>query len=152
MGVHANVSAVIKAAPEVVWPWVADLNRHGEWSPKPYRVEKVTGEWNRVGSTYRSVGFVPPKDPEHGNLVTITDVQPVTRFALDATDENGVFHNVYTLRPTDSGTEVTFDITFPDMKGMAGVMLPILFPLVGKPTLKKRMDMLKAKVEASPAS
>jgi hypothetical protein len=38
---------------------------------------------------------------------------------------------------------------FPEMTGMSAVLVPVLFPLVGKPDIRKRMAMLKSAVEAS---
>lgn len=149
MGVQATVSVQVNAKPEVVWAWVADINRHAEWSPKPYRVERTGGELNAVGSTYKSIGFVPPNEPDHANDVTITEVVPMTRFALEARDENGTYKNDYELVPVGSGTKVTFHIEFPDMKGMAAIMVPILFPIVGKPNFQKRMTLLKTKIEST---
>jgi hypothetical protein len=35
------------------------------------------------------------------------------------------------------------------MRGMAAMMVPIIFPLVGKKDLRARMVMLKQKVEAA---
>jgi polyketide cyclase/dehydrase/lipid transport protein len=54
----------INGAPEDVWPLVGDLDRHHEWSPKPYRVEWPSGEPNAVGSRFRSTGWLP-QDKEH---------------------------------------------------------------------------------------
>lgn len=150
MATQGTVTVTIAAPPESVWTWVADITRHGEWSPKPYRVEIVAGELNTVGSHYRSVGWVPPKDSNHENDVEITEVVPVTRFALAATDSNGTFTNMYDLKPVDGGTAVTFQLIFPAMKGMAAIMVPIVFPLVGMSDLKKRMQLLKQKVESAP--
>jgi uncharacterized protein YndB with AHSA1/START domain len=150
MATRGTVTVTIAAPPESVWTWVADITRHGEWSPKPYRVEIVAGELNTVGSRYRSIGWVPPKDSNHENDVEITEVVPVTRFALAATDSNGTFTNMYDLKPVDGGTEVTYQLIFPAMKGMAAIMVPIVFPLVGMSDLKKRMQLLKQKVESAP--
>lgn len=149
MTTQGTVSVTVGAPPERVWPWVADIARHGEWSPKPYRVELVSGEPNAVGSHYRSVGWVPPNDGTHENDVEITQVVPMTRFALDATDSNGTFANTFDLTPAGDGTEVTFHIVFPPMKGMSAVMVPILFPLVGMSDIRKRMRLLKQKVETA---
>jgi hypothetical protein len=82
--------------------------------------------------------------------VTLTEVVPTTRFALRADDEQGSFANTYDLRKTDRGTEVTYRLVFPPMKGIAAVVVPVLFPLVGKADIRKRMKLLKAKVEAAP--
>jgi hypothetical protein len=35
------------------------------------------------------------------------------------------------------------------MKGVARVVVPLLFPLVGKPDIRKRMKLLKTKVEST---
>jgi len=149
MATKGTVAVTIAAPPESVWPWIADVTKHAEWSSKPYRVELVSGEPNAVGSHYRSVGWVPPNDNDHENDVEITQVAPLTRFALDATDSNGTFANTYDLKAVDGGTEVTFLIVFPQMKGMSAIMVPILFPLVGMTDIKKRMQLLKQKVEST---
>lgn len=149
MTTQGTVTVAIAAPPESVWPWIADIIKHAEWSPKPYRVELVSGEPNAVGSRYRSVGWVPPNDDDHENDVEITQVVPMSRFALDATDSNGTFANTFDLKAVDGGSEVTFRIVFPKMKGMSALMVPILFPLVGMSDIKKRMRLLKLKVESS---
>jgi uncharacterized protein YndB with AHSA1/START domain len=149
MTTQGTVSVTIEAPPESVWPWVADISRHSEWSPRPYRVVLVSGEPNAVGSRYRSVGWVPPNDGNHGNDVEITQVVPMTRFALDATDDSGTFANTFDLQPAGAGTAVTFRVVFPKMKGISAIMVPVLFPLVGMSDIKKRMQLLKQTVEST---
>jgi uncharacterized protein YndB with AHSA1/START domain len=148
MTVHGTARATIQAPPEVVWPWVSDLAKHAEYSPKPYRVELVSGEPGAVGSTYKSVGAIPG-DKNHENTVEVTESVPTTRFALRAEDNLGAFTSTYDLRPVDAGTEVTFTLVFPKMSGLPGVMAPVLFPIVGQRDINKRMAMLKAKVESA---
>ncbi len=152
MATRGTVSTTIQAPPEAVWPWVADLGKHAEWSPKPYRVELVSGDPGTVGARYHSVGWVPPNDGNHENDVEITESTPYTRFALHATDENGTFSNTFELTPAGTGTEVSFTLVFPEMSGLAKVMVPILFPLVGKRDITKRMALLKAAVESGGGS
>jgi len=141
-------NVTIDAPPDRVWPWVADLGKHAEWSPKPYSVAWTSGEPNAVGSHYRSVGAIP-MDKHHVNEGEIVENRPQERFALRADDPDGPFSNVFTLTPKGAGTEVTFELRFPKMKGMHAVMAPPLFALVGKSDIRKRMAMLKAKVEGS---
>jgi uncharacterized protein YndB with AHSA1/START domain len=145
---QAVAKIAIDAPPEQVWPWIAQIEKHAEWSPKPYKVELVSGAPDAVGSTYRSVGWVP-NEKEHKMDVHLTEVVPFERFALSADDEQGTFTNTYDLRKTDRGTDVTYLLVFPPMKGVAKLVVPILFPLVGKADIRKRMKMLKAKVESS---
>jgi uncharacterized protein YndB with AHSA1/START domain len=148
MPIKATIPITIAATPEQVWPWVANIEKHPQWSPKSYSVELVSGEPDTVGATYRSVGWVPG-DSHHSNDVTITEVVPLKRFALTAEDSSGVFKNSYDLKAVPGGTEVTFHIEFPELRGAAKFFAPIAFPIVGTPDLKKRLKMLKEKAEAS---
>lgn len=139
----------IDAPPEAVWSWVADMSTHPQWSPKPYTMEWISGEPNQVGSRYRSVGVIPG-DKDHQNEGEILTADKPTRFAFRADDNGGAFSNDFELQAVGEGsTEVTHSLQFPQMKGMAAVLLPILFPLTGKPQIRKRMQMLKAKVEGT---
>jgi len=146
---QAVCSVTILAPPEAVWPWIGQIEKHAEWSPKPYKVELVSGEPDAVGTKYRSVGWVPG-EKEHEMDVELTEVVPGERFALRADDHQGSFTNTFDLKKTDGGTEVTYQLVFPPMKGIAAVVVPVLFPLVGKADIRKRMKLLKAKVEAAP--
>jgi uncharacterized protein YndB with AHSA1/START domain len=148
MTTQGTFTTTIAAGPDQVWPWVAQLDKHGEWSPKPYRVELVSGEPGAVGSRYKSVGVVPG-DKAHDNDVEIVEVVPQQRLVLRADDAQGSFDNTYTLRPVDGGTEVSYTLVFPKMKGAAAVLVPVLFPLVGKADIRKRMQLLKQRVEAA---
>jgi uncharacterized protein YndB with AHSA1/START domain len=138
----------IQAPPEAVWPWVSDLEKHVEWSAKAYTVEWLSGEPNAVGSCYRSVGWVPG-DKDHVNEGVITEVVPNERFALRADDVEGPFENTYTLRRVGNGTEVRYRLIFPVMKGMKGPAAALLFATIGKSDIRKRMQLLKEKVEAA---
>jgi ligand-binding SRPBCC domain-containing protein len=147
MTVQGTARATIQAPPEVVWPWIANLDKHAEYSPKPYRVVLVSGPPGAVGATYKSVGAIPG-DKNHENSVEITESVPSSRFALRAEDKLGVFTNTYELRPVDGGTEVTHTLVFPKMSGLPGLMAPLLFPIIGQRDIDKRMAMLKTKVES----
>ena len=148
MTTHAVSSIEIDAPIDAVWPWIGQIERHATWSPKPYTVELISGDPDTVGSTYRSVGWVPG-EKEHPMEVVLTEVVPGQRFALRADDEQGTFMNSYDLKRTDRGTEVTYNLVFPPMKGIAAILVPVLFPLVGKADIRKRMKLLKAKVESA---
>jgi uncharacterized protein YndB with AHSA1/START domain len=148
MTTQGEFPVTIQAPPSAVWPWIAELEKHVEWSTRPYQIEWLSGEPNAVGSRYRSVGWVPG-DKDHVNEGVITEVVPNERFSLEADDKEGTFHNTYTLRPVEDGTEVVFHLTFPQMKGMVAMLAPPVFALVGKPDTRKRMQLLKQKVEAA---
>ncbi len=147
---QGEFSVTVAAQPEQVWQWVSQLEKHAEWSPKAYSFEWTSGEPNTVGARFRSIGWVPG-DKKHVNTGEITEVVPNQRFALRADDKQGSFANTFVLKPSGDGTEVTFSLVFPKMRGMAALMVPIGFPLMGKPDIRNRMAKLKATVEASTA-
>ena len=143
-----SFTVTIDAKPETVWPWVADLSKHADWSPKPYRIEWLEGEPNSVGSRFHSTGVIPG-DKHHENEGRITENQPRTRFAFASSDPQGEYAHAYDLTPNGGGTDVTHRIEFVKMHGLAAVLLPPIFALSGKPQSRRRMEALKQKVEGS---
>ena len=141
-------TVTIAATPEAVWPWVADLARHGDWSPTPYRIEWLEGEPNAVGSRFRSVGVIPG-DKHHANEGEVTENRPYSTFAIRSRDPQGEYANSFTLAPNESGTDVTHRIEFLQMHGLAALLLPVVYPLSGRPQGRKRIQALKSKVEGS---
>jgi len=137
----------IDAPVDRVWPWVADLGKHAEWSPKDYTVEWLEGEPNAIGSRYRSVGWVP-FDKRHVNEGEIVENQARERFAFRAQDKDGSYANTFTLEPLGQSTKVTFRLDFVKLNGMAAFAVPVVFPLIGKKDIRARMGLLKSKVEA----
>lgn len=146
MTTRAAVSTTIDAPPDAVWAWVGRLETHPDWSPKPYQVELVSGEPNAVGSRYRSVGWVPGES-RHRNDVEITEVVAGRRLAFRAEDDMGAFDNSYDLNESGGSTKVTYQLVFPPLKGFAALVIPLLFPLVGKADMRKRLRLLKARAE-----
>ena len=129
MTIHGEFPVTIQAPPSEVWPWVSQLEKHAEWSTKPYRFEWISGQPNAIGSRYRSEGVIPG-DKHHMNEGTITENLPEQRFALDAQDPQGVFRNTYTVRDAGDGTtEVTYVVDFPQMHGVARFMAPPAFAM-----------------------
>jgi uncharacterized protein YndB with AHSA1/START domain len=148
MTVQGTFTVTIDAPPDKVWPWVADVTKHSEYSPNPFTAEVVSGEPGKVGTRYRSVGVIP-NDKHHSNEVEIVEAVPNERLVLRSDDKLGAFTNTYVLRPAGSGTEVSWTMVFPPLKFPMSLMAPILFPMVGKPDGRKRVQLLKTKVEAS---
>ena len=141
------VSQLINAPIDAVWPWVSDITKHSQWSPKPFSVELVSGQNGAVGSKYRSTGFIPPAEKDHKNDVEITEVVPNSKIVFTSHDRNGFFTNTFTLETVSGGTQVTFQHDFPKMVGMARILLPLLLPLTGKRDAMTRLGLLKAKAE-----
>jgi uncharacterized protein YndB with AHSA1/START domain len=89
-----------------------------------------------------------PNDKHHENEVELLEVVPNERLVLRAVDPQGQYLSTYRLSPRAEGTDVEFELVFEQVHGLAKLLLPIIFPLVGKKDLAARMVLLKQKVEA----
>lgn len=103
MAVQETFTITIAATPEQVWPWIVDVSKHGEYSPRPFQAELSSGEIGKVGSRYRSVGWIP-NEKHHANEVEVTEAVPHERVVLSAADPLGIFTNTYVLRVVEAGT------------------------------------------------
>ena len=138
----------INAMPDQVWPWVGDLGKHTEWSPKPYRMEWLSGEPNSVGSTFRSFGWLP-NDKDHKMEGRVSAREPNRLFEVVSHDDKQEWTNRFELSPSGSVTTVTKTMAGPPPTGVGKVIFPVIFALLVRPGVQKQMDMLKAKVEGS---
>jgi uncharacterized protein YndB with AHSA1/START domain len=136
----------IDAPPDRVWPLVADLGRQGEWSPKPYRVEWISGEANAVGSTFRSIGWLP-QDKEHVMEGVVKVNEPLKIFEVTTHDDKEEWTNRYELTPTGSGTVVTKTVFWPPVTGVRAMARSAVFAVFVNGGMRKGMSMLKQKAE-----
>ncbi|MEP6758908.1 MAG: SRPBCC family protein [Actinomycetota bacterium] len=141
----------INATPEQVWPLVGDLGRQGEWSPKPYKVEWLSGEANAVGSTFRSTGWLP-QDKEHSMEGTVKVNEPMKTFEVVSHDDKEEWTNRYELASSGSQTTVTKTMTGPPLSGVKKAARSAIFALFVNGAVQKGLDMLKAKVESGSAA
>lgn len=144
-------SVTINGTPEQVWPLVADLGRHSEWSPKPYAVQWLSGEPNTVGSTFRSTGWLP-QDKAHQMEGTVKVNEPMKTFEVVTHDANEEWTNRYELWPSGSQTTVTKTAIGPPLTGFKKAARTAIFALYVNGAMQKGMDNLKARVEASAAA
>ena len=141
-------TVAINASPEQVWPWVGNLGKHADWSPKNYRVEWLSGEPNAVGSTFRSVGWLP-QDKQHAMEGRVTASEPNKLFEVVSHDAKEEWTNRFDLASAGSQTTVTKTMTGPPLSGARKAMFSVIFALFVKGAVQKGMDMLKTKVEGS---
>jgi len=143
-------TVTINAPLEKVWPLVSDMARHAEWSPRPYEMEWTGGDPNAVGSTFRSVGWLP-NDKHHKMQGKVTRNDPMTTFEVVSSDDGTSateWTNRYDLTANGQSTTVVKTMSGPPTKGVGKLAFAIAFPLIVRPGVKKGMDMLKAKAEA----
>ena len=143
-------TVTINATPEKVWALVADLDRQHEWSPKPYKVEWLSGEPNAVGSTFRSTGWLP-NDKQHAMEGSVTVNDPMNTFEVVTHDAKEEWRNRYDVKASGSQTAVMKTMEGPPLSGAKKMAFSVIFALFVKGAVQKGMNMLKAKAEASKA-
>ena len=141
----------IDAPADRVWPLVANLNRQSEWSPKPYKVEWLSGEPNAVGSTFRSTGWLP-QDKEHQMEGTVRVNEPMKTFEVVSHDEKEEWTNRYELSASGDQTTLTKVMTGPPLTGVRKATRSAIFAVFVNGAVQKGLNMLKEKVESEPAA
>jgi uncharacterized protein YndB with AHSA1/START domain len=141
-------SVTIDAPVEKVWPLVGDLNQHSEWSPKPYSVIWLSGEPNAVGSTFRSVGWLP-QEKEHTMEGSVVANEPMRAFEVVTHDEKQEWRNRFELAPSGTRTVVTKTMQGPPLSGVRKAAFAFISAVFIKGAVQKGMNMLKLKAEAS---
>ena len=135
----------IDRPPDVVFAYLSDVSRHGEWSPKPFHVEGSSGPV-AAGDTFTSVGSVPG-DAQHRNEVTVTECTPPRRLVLDSTDRGGHFINTFEVEADGDGARVTRLVDAPQPPFPLSVVFPIIKAAVIRPDANRGLANLKAVLE-----
>jgi Polyketide cyclase / dehydrase and lipid transport len=135
---------VIKALPDKVFEYVADMPRHSEWAQHELQVTQTSQGGAGVGATYASVAhqFGTQRETQ-----TVVDYTPGTRFAFDARGSIGTVRHAFDLAARDGGTQVTksMEITKPSL--MARIMAPMIAAQTKK-GLVVDLERIKAKLES----
>lgn len=139
-------SVTVNKPVEVVFDYLADVSRHGEWSPKPYRVEGLSGPVTK-GTTFTSWGWVPG-DKDHRNEVEVTEVERPSRFAFTAKEKGEEFRSTFTLTPEGDGTRVERVMDMPRPGGVLGMVFPLVASGFIKPAVGKGMTLFKQRAES----
>lgn len=130
----------IAAPPETVFPSVADLSRHPEWSADPLTVEPDGDA--AFTSRARSKG------KEITAKLTIVEQRAPDRFVFDATDMTGTWRHTFTLTPTGTGTRVRREISGSLSGGQLLLYWLVLLP-IKKPNAKRALARLEQLVTRS---
>lgn len=141
-------TVTINAAPDKVWPLVGNLDRQGEWSPKPYRVEWDSGEPNAVGSTFRSIGWLP-QDKEHIMEGVVKVNEPMKIFEVTTHDNKDEWTNRYEVAGSGSQTVVKKTVIWPPMTGLKAAIRAAIFTVFVNRGMNKGLELLKQKAEAT---
>jgi uncharacterized protein YndB with AHSA1/START domain len=141
-------TVVVNRPPDEVFAYLADVNRHADWSPKAYRVEGLPDGPIGVGTSFTSYGWVP-RDAEHRNEVEVSAYQPPSRIEFTGKERGEAFVSTFVLTRQAGGTKVERHLDFPKPAGAGGIVFGVLFATFIKPAVQKGMNMMKENVERS---
>ena len=136
----------IDRPPDVVFAYLSDVSRHGEWSPKPFRVEGSSGPV-AAGDHFTSVGSVPG-DRNHRNDVTVVECAG-RRLVLDSSDRGEHFVNTFEVEADGAGSRVTRTVDAPKPSFPLSVVFPLIMAAVIRPDVHKGLANLKDVLERS---
>ncbi|MFN8414119.1 MAG: SRPBCC family protein [Anaerolineales bacterium] len=139
-----QIQTHIHATPEIIFPYIADLTKHSEWSANPIHIEALTEPVPAVGNRYRSSAEVNGLR-FHAEL-EVTEYQAPTVFAFSGIDETGRFEHRFTLRLSGAGTLVTRQVLFNLTVKQWLRYLLLLYP-VRLPAARKALGLLKKHIE-----
>jgi len=147
-----NKTVVVQRPPQEVFDYLTQVSRHGEWSPKPWRLEGNPGPL-ASGTRFTSYGWIPG-DKEHRNEVEVTECAPPSRITWETTEEQapGRFVSTYVLTPEGSGTRVDRTFAFPDPTGGIRVIFPVIKGVIIRPTIVKGLNLFKERLESGSAA
>lgn len=142
----ATFTTTIDRTPDVVFAYLADVGKHAEWSPKPFRVEGVTGPV-KAGDSFTSIGAIPG-DKNHHNEVTVQECAPPTRLVLDSMEKGEHFFNTFELHADGAGTRLTRTIDAPTPSFPLSLVFPLIMAAFIRPDMQKGLRMLKGSLES----
>lgn len=139
-----TVSTEIRAAPETVFAYVADLSTHGEWAGNALRVEPLDNSSIAVGKKYRS--YAKAREREfHADLV-VTEIFAPNLLAFSGRDETGKFSHRFTFEKIAEGTRVTRMVQF-DLSLVQYMFYLVTLHRVRLPAARMALAKLKQQLE-----
>jgi uncharacterized protein YndB with AHSA1/START domain len=117
---------LIDAPRQRVWDYLADFERHTEWSQPEHQLRIVPPTELRPGATFTSIGT--ELGHEWHNTVTITDVVPGERLEFVASHDGSDWRNFFELSDAGEGTRVTKGERFMSARFPMIVLVAVLSP------------------------
>jgi hypothetical protein len=143
-------TVVANTTPAAAYAYVADLQRHPEWSPDDMQIAPETPGPVEVGRTYKAEGkLVGRPNP---STVEVTAMEEPRRFAFKATDANSEWLHEFTFTPSNGGTRIDRQVTVLRAPAIFPIVFTLLHPFVIGPGNMRSMGMLKQCLEARAAA
>ncbi len=141
----------IRAAPEVVWPFIADPARIAEWNPKLLETDRPPGLPLRIGEQFRTVGTLRGRRMQSLTSVRVYSQPQEVAFEHLIETKHGPQRAMerYMCRPRGNGTQVIHILDLsPSGISLAWRILIWLFSVLGEEQGRPQLDYLRAAVEA----
>lgn len=126
--------------------YVADLERHPEWN-EGLKIEALTTGPVGVGKEYVSRGKVAVQE-NRPNVVRVSQYEPPHLFAFIAKDPNfGDVSHEFRFAKQDNGVLITRTMVL-NLNPLVAVLFRwVVYPLIGRPSMKKSFADLKQRLE-----
>lgn len=139
-----SVHIDIAVPPEKAYHYLADFERHGEWSMSVSELQQITPGPIVVGTEFKSHETIPQ---EFDSFARITALDEPTRIAWESTDHQ-VFRTNWEmlLTPTAGGTHLEQKVTFHPISATGHEFLPIRAAVVepeNLSSLKRLQEILE---------
>jgi carbon monoxide dehydrogenase subunit G len=99
----------VNASPDKVLDYVADINRHPEWTSRPLEVKQTSSGAVGVGSTFATTG---KQFGKHTDTVTIKELIPGSRVVFESAGDAGVVRHWFEVTPSGSATTLKKGLEF----------------------------------------
>jgi carbon monoxide dehydrogenase subunit G len=133
------------ASPEAAHAYLADFRNAEEWDPGTQSCERTSGDGG-VGTTYRNVSSFLGREVEI--TYTTAELAPTTRVHLRGTNESFEGHDIFEIRPSGRGSEVTYraDMSFSGLSKLAAPAVAAYLPILAR----KTVDQLRSCLDRQP--
>lgn len=134
----------LNAPQQVVFDYVSDLSKHGEWATNPLQIKADVYGPIAVGSTYKSTAKFMGKDVLA--VQPVTAYEPNAQFAFVSTEGALEYTHDYKLRSGGSSTSLERMIrtTIP---GPRGFVMKMIIGIAAPRINKKSVVALKSRLE-----
>jgi carbon monoxide dehydrogenase subunit G len=137
----AHRTFTTRAAPDLVYAFLADFANAEEWDPGTVECSRVEGDGG-VGTRYRNVSSFL------GRTTTLeyvaTELEPASYLHFTGHNEQFTGHDRLRLSPSGAGTEVTYDAAFA-FRGTSRIAVPLVaayLPFLANKTVRRLRDRL----------
>lgn len=131
----------VNVSPDKAIDYVADINRHPEWTSRPMEVKQTSSGPIAVGSTFSTTG---KQFGKHTDTVTITELIPGSRVVFESTGDAGTVKHWFEAASSGSATTLK--------KGLEFTKPAFLTKLAGgvvKKVAPKDLDACLAKIKSN---